>query len=48
MKNDIGTEFMKKTRYPFLEETDQVRGVPQPPLELPYDETRPLISLPDI
>jgi SagB-type dehydrogenase family enzyme len=48
MKNNIGTEFMKKTRYPYLDESDQAQGVLQPPLELPYDETKPLIDLPDI
>ncbi len=31
--NDIGREFMKFTKYEYLEESDQGKGVPQPPLE---------------
>ncbi len=42
----IGKEFIEKTRYEYLEESDQNRGLPQPPLELPYEKTRRVIDLP--
>jgi pyruvate-formate lyase len=29
-----GREFMEKTKYQYLETSDQVKGLPQPPLEL--------------
>jgi len=41
-----GKEFMKLTSINFLEKTDQARGLPQPPLELPYDQERPAVDLP--
>lgn len=43
----IGEDFIRRTCYEFLEESDQFRGVPQPPLEMtvsPYSEK---VSLPD-
>jgi SagB-type dehydrogenase family enzyme len=43
----IGTEFMEKTRYKYLETSDQNKGLPQPPLELPPEEGRRIIPLPD-
>ncbi len=46
MTHGIGRRFMTETRYPYLEETDQNKGLPQPPLQLEYDRTRPIISLP--
>lgn len=46
MVRGIGKEFMEKTRYEYLEESDQNRGLPQPPLELPYEKTKRVIDLP--
>jgi len=47
MTDGIGKEFMEKTKYKYLSESLQRQGVPIPPLELPYDPTAELISLPD-
>jgi hypothetical protein len=47
MSHKIGPEFMLKTQYNYLEQSDQEKGLPQPPLELPYDMAQPLIDLPD-
>lgn len=47
MENLIGPEFLEKTRYQYLERSDQMRGVPSPPLELPFDPSRDRIPLPD-
>jgi len=41
-----GQKFMEKTKYPYITKSDQQKGLPQPPLELPPDPTRPLIDLP--
>ena len=41
-----GREFMEKTKYPYLGKSDQQKGLPQPPLELPPDPERPAIDLP--
>lgn len=46
MKTSIGTEFIEKTKYKYLEESDQVRRLPQPPLELDYDKSKSIIQLP--
>jgi len=48
MSRGIGKEFMEKTKYQYLEESDQDKGLPQPPLELEYDATDELIDLPPI
>jgi SagB-type dehydrogenase family enzyme len=42
----IGEEFMRQTRYENMGKPAQGQGVPQPPLELPWDEKAELISLP--
>jgi SagB-type dehydrogenase family enzyme len=42
----LGEEFVEKTKYRYLRQSDQDRGILQPPLELPYDESRPTIDLP--
>lgn len=42
----IGKEFMEKTRYKHLEESDQSKGLPQPPLELPQEEGQMIVALP--
>jgi SagB-type dehydrogenase family enzyme len=48
MVNDIGAEFMEKSKYHWLGPSEEQQGVvPQPPLELPYPLDQPLIKLPD-
>jgi len=42
----IGEEFIEKTKYKYLRLADQDKGIPQPPLGLPYDESRSTIELP--
>jgi SagB-type dehydrogenase family enzyme len=42
----IGREFLEKTKYRYLGPSDQERGVPQPPLELPPDPDKPIVDLP--
>ena len=42
----IGKEFMEKTKYHYLAQSDQMKGLPQPPLELEYDKTKTFIDLP--
>ncbi len=37
---------MERTKYRFIGKSDQQRGLPQPPLELPPDNQEPLIDLP--
>ena len=46
MARGIGKEFMERTQYRHLEASDQSRGLPQPPLELPPEAGRRLIPLP--
>ncbi|HEY3426411.1 MAG TPA: SagB/ThcOx family dehydrogenase [Negativicutes bacterium] len=46
MTKFIGQDFMLQTRYAYLEAADQQKGLPQPPLELAYDKTKPVIMLP--
>ena len=45
--DEIGREFMLKTRYRFLSPSQEKQGLPQPPLELPYPPTAKLIDLPE-
>jgi SagB-type dehydrogenase family enzyme len=40
-----GREFMERTKYRYLGRSDQEKGVPQPPLELPALPGRPVIDL---
>lgn len=42
-----GSEFMEKTKYPYLETSDQVKGLPQPPFELPPNKEGEIIDLPN-
>jgi len=42
-----GREFMEKTKYRYLEQSDQNNGLPQPPLELLAAKGRRIIDLPD-
>jgi SagB-type dehydrogenase family enzyme len=37
---------MEKTKYQYLAPSDQEKGLPQPPLELPFDPALPRIDLP--
>lgn len=46
--NSIGRVFMEKTKYQYLEESDQDLGLPQPPLELSCPEGAEVVSLPKI
>jgi SagB-type dehydrogenase family enzyme len=46
MKRGIGYTFLEQTQYEHLGPSDQQRGRPQPPLELPYDRAAPAIALP--
>ena len=46
MTKGIGKEFMEKTQYRFSGKSDQMKGLPQPPLELAYGKTKPVIDLP--
>ncbi|MFA4860495.1 SagB/ThcOx family dehydrogenase [Methanoregula sp.] len=45
-RKGAGQEFMERTKYRYIGKSDQQRGVPQPPLELPADPARPIIDLP--
>ncbi len=47
MDDSIGKLFMERTKYPYLKTSEQDRGLPQPPLELPYTGPEPAIDLPD-
>jgi len=42
----IGEELIEKTKYKYLRKSDQDKGIPQPSLELQYDESKPTIELP--
>lgn len=42
----IGKEFMEKTKYKYMEDSDQEKGIVQPLLELGYGEKDILIDLP--
>src|SRR5450756_2705334 len=47
---DSGQQFLHDTRYASGmsdESSDQQKGLPQPPLELPFDDSMPIIDLPD-
>jgi SagB-type dehydrogenase family enzyme len=41
-----GSEFIKKTQYPYLTRSDQMLGLPQPPLEIACPENEETIRLP--
>ncbi len=44
----IGAEFLRLTRYEHLDASDQVRGVPPPPLERPPAPHAPILALPRV
>ncbi|HUT82322.1 MAG TPA: SagB/ThcOx family dehydrogenase [Candidatus Bathyarchaeia archaeon] len=46
MTKGIGPEFMEKTKYKYLEESDQKKGLENPPLQIAYDKSKALIDLP--
>ena len=46
MAPHIGSEFMKKTRFQYVEYMDQMKGISQPSLELPYTGKKTVIDLP--
>ncbi len=46
MSNTIGKEFMRQTRYDAMEAPAQNRGLPMPPLELPYAADAKIVELP--
>ena len=46
MKKGIGQEFMEKTKYKYLEESDQRKKVEKPPLQTAFDKKKKLIDLP--
>ncbi|MFA4877585.1 MAG: SagB/ThcOx family dehydrogenase [Methanoregula sp.] len=41
-----GQEFMERTKYRYIGKSDQEKGLPQPPLELPADPAFPVLPLP--
>jgi len=45
--NSIGKTFMEKTKYQYLEKSDQAKNLPQPPLVLPPFEEGEITALPD-
>ncbi len=47
MTKGTGKEFMEKTKYSHLGESDQRKGLSQPPLELPNDRGGAAIALPE-
>ncbi len=44
--SSIGKEFIEKTKFQYLDRSDQSRNLPQPPLEKEYDASRPVRELP--
>ncbi|MDP2872583.1 MAG: SagB/ThcOx family dehydrogenase [Bacillota bacterium] len=44
--DDIGPQFMERTKYRHLPPSDQTQGLPQPPLFKEWPDDRPLIDLP--
>ena len=47
MLKNGGYEFVEQTKYANLSETGQKIGIPQPPYEIPMENDKPLIDLPD-
>jgi SagB-type dehydrogenase family enzyme len=45
--SSTGITFMERTKYRYLGKSDQDRGRPQPPLEVPPDPDKPFVSLPE-
>lgn len=47
MSSGIGKTFIEQTKHHHLTRSDQMRGIPQPPLELPCDSSLETFGLPD-
>lgn len=49
MEETIGERFMRETSYDTQDRSpsDQQKGLPQPPLEAPWDPSQPVLRLPD-
>jgi SagB-type dehydrogenase family enzyme len=45
--NKIGEDFIKKTKYQYLNISDQMKGISPPPLQIPYRDDIETISLPE-
>jgi SagB-type dehydrogenase family enzyme len=45
-RHGAGRDFMEMTKYVYIGKSDQQRGLPQPPLELPPDPGLPVFDLP--
>jgi SagB-type dehydrogenase family enzyme len=46
MAEGIGKDFMKRTQYEYMKPSDQHKGLPQPSIELEYDESKTVFDLP--
>ncbi len=44
--NEAGQQFLEESKYEQMGQSDQMKGLPPPPIELPHDTTRPVIDLP--
>ncbi|HWQ43459.1 MAG TPA: SagB/ThcOx family dehydrogenase [Desulfosporosinus sp.] len=44
--DSIGQQFLKQTKHGNLDPSDQYLGKPQPPIQLEFDKTQPIIKLP--
>lgn len=42
----IGKKFMEMTKYQYLEQSAQSKGLPQPPVEKEFDSSKPSVKLP--
>ena len=47
MSNNTGKNFIEQTCYAALEESDQQKGLPQPPLQDEFDKSAEIIDLPN-
>lgn len=47
-KSVVGREFMERTKYQYAKESDQVKELPQPPLDKAIEEGKPVIELPGL
>ena len=48
MKDQIGKEFMKKTQYKYVSQSDQSLRYPNPPLQMEYAHKMRIINLPNL
>ena len=46
MSSNTGKEFIEKTKYKYLDASDQTKGLAPPPVELKYDNKSTIINLP--